>query len=339
MPAMSPTMVEGSIVNWSVRPGESFHANDVLLDIETDKAQISIEAQDDGVLAKALVDAGARGVKVGQPIAILAEPEEEISSIDYDSLLASHEQPSLDKSEEKRAKEDNLQALDPKKTVAFSDSVTKRSDVVLMPSVLRLLHTHNKSPKDAAAIKGTGPGGRILKGDVLAFLGDITGEVPSAEAERIEKLGHLDLSYQKREMKTPSEAAVSEKPLETSAKPALLKVTVISDDVKIHPSVPNINAESVKLLVARANRKALRECLEAVKPKPSALRNLTLDFLCQPSQKIPFKHDAQINIKRGKPHSVIIKLVVPKDKRSEKMAEVYRNAILVSLNDISDVSN
>jgi pyruvate dehydrogenase E2 component (dihydrolipoamide acetyltransferase) len=73
MPAMSPTMTEGGIAQWKKQEGETFTAGDVLVEIETDKATIDVEAQDDGVLAKIIVScqipvwrkqkaAGGRGV-------------------------------------------------------------------------------------------------------------------------------------------------------------------------------------------------------------------------------------------------------------------------------------
>jgi pyruvate dehydrogenase E2 component (dihydrolipoamide acetyltransferase) len=58
MPAMSPTMTEGGIAGWKVKEGDSFAAGDVLVEIETDKATIDVEAQDDGVMGKILVSLG-----------------------------------------------------------------------------------------------------------------------------------------------------------------------------------------------------------------------------------------------------------------------------------------
>ena len=55
MPSMSPTMTEGNIASWKVKEGDSFSAGDVLLEIETDKAQMDVEAQDDGLMAKITV--------------------------------------------------------------------------------------------------------------------------------------------------------------------------------------------------------------------------------------------------------------------------------------------
>lgn len=58
MPALSPTMTEGNIASWKIKEGDSFSAGDVLLEIETDKAQMDVEAQDDGILAKITVCQG-----------------------------------------------------------------------------------------------------------------------------------------------------------------------------------------------------------------------------------------------------------------------------------------
>lgn len=65
MPAMSPTMTEGGIASWKKKEGDAFAAGDVLVEIETDKATIDVEAQDDGVLAKIIVSFGFGKVHMG----------------------------------------------------------------------------------------------------------------------------------------------------------------------------------------------------------------------------------------------------------------------------------
>ena len=68
MPALSPTMETGTISEWKVKEGEAFSAGDSLAEIETDKASIDFEAQDDGVVAKILIDACTADITVGKPI-------------------------------------------------------------------------------------------------------------------------------------------------------------------------------------------------------------------------------------------------------------------------------
>ena len=71
MPALSPTMEEGGLAKWLVKPGDTVKSGDVIAEIETDKATMEVEAVDEGVVEALLVDAGAQGVKVGTPIARL----------------------------------------------------------------------------------------------------------------------------------------------------------------------------------------------------------------------------------------------------------------------------
>ena len=80
MPALSPTMEEGTLAKWLVKEGDKVSSGDVLAEIETDKATMEFEAVDEGVIAKILVPEGTDEVKVGAPIAILAQDGEDVSS-------------------------------------------------------------------------------------------------------------------------------------------------------------------------------------------------------------------------------------------------------------------
>ena len=84
MPALSPTMETGTISSWKVKEGDSFIAGDSLAEIETDKASIDFEAQDDGVVAKILVEAGSADIACGRPILITVEEEDDVAAFaDY----------------------------------------------------------------------------------------------------------------------------------------------------------------------------------------------------------------------------------------------------------------
>lgn len=87
MPALSPTMEAGTISSWTVAEGESFVAGDSLAEIETDKATIAFEAQDDGVVAKHLVSAGdGAEIIVGTPILVVVEEPEDVAA--FSSFVA-----------------------------------------------------------------------------------------------------------------------------------------------------------------------------------------------------------------------------------------------------------
>ncbi len=79
MPALSPTMEEGTLAKWLVKEGDEVKSGDILAEIETDKATMEFEAVDEGKIAKILVPEGTDGVKVGQPIAILAGDGEQVN--------------------------------------------------------------------------------------------------------------------------------------------------------------------------------------------------------------------------------------------------------------------
>ena len=83
MPALSPTMESGSIASWTLKEGDAFIAGDVLCSIETDKASVDFEAQDDGVLAKILVPPG-QDVAIGTPICVVTEEVDDVAAFaDY----------------------------------------------------------------------------------------------------------------------------------------------------------------------------------------------------------------------------------------------------------------
>ena len=82
MPALSPTMTEGKLAAWMVREGDSVSAGDVIAEIETDKATMEVEAVDEGVIGKILVDAGTDNVAVNTPIAVLLEEGDDAHAVD-----------------------------------------------------------------------------------------------------------------------------------------------------------------------------------------------------------------------------------------------------------------
>ena len=89
MPALSPTMEEGTLAKWLVKEGDTVSAGDILAEIETDKATMEFEAVDEGTIGKILVSEGSEGIKVNSPIAILIEDGEKIS--EKEILEASHQ--------------------------------------------------------------------------------------------------------------------------------------------------------------------------------------------------------------------------------------------------------
>src|SRR6056297_757610 len=85
MPALSPTMEEGTLSKWLVKEGDTVSAGDILAEIETDKATMEFEAVDEGVIGKILVEEGTEGVKVNTPIAVIGEEGEDMSAASSES--------------------------------------------------------------------------------------------------------------------------------------------------------------------------------------------------------------------------------------------------------------
>ena len=88
MPALSPTMTEGTLAKWMMAEGETVKAGDVLAEIETDKATMEVEAVDEGVLGRILVAEGTEGVAVNTPIALLLEDGEDAAALDAAATIA-----------------------------------------------------------------------------------------------------------------------------------------------------------------------------------------------------------------------------------------------------------
>jgi pyruvate/2-oxoglutarate dehydrogenase complex dihydrolipoamide acyltransferase (E2) component len=79
MPALSPTMEEGTLAKWLVKEGDTVKSGQILAEIETDKATMEFEAVDEGVVGKILIAEGTAGVKVNTPIAVLVDEGESVS--------------------------------------------------------------------------------------------------------------------------------------------------------------------------------------------------------------------------------------------------------------------
>ena len=110
MPALSPTMEEGTLAKWLVKEGDTVKSGDIMAEIETDKATMEFEAVDEGTIGKVLVAEGTDNVKVGAVIAILLEEGEDASAVDAAPKKAETPEPADDQF---KGKPD---ATDPNKT-------------------------------------------------------------------------------------------------------------------------------------------------------------------------------------------------------------------------------
>lgn len=179
MPALSPTMEEGTLASWLVKEGDTVSSGDVIAEIETDKATMEVESIDDGVMAKILVEAGTDNVPVGQIIAILAEEGEDVADIEVPAATPSAAPAPAPTS----APEAPAPAPAPMTTTPAPAPAAPSTDGRVKASPLAKRIAANEG-LDITAINGTGPHGRIVKRDVEAALagGTAVAAAPAAAA-------------------------------------------------------------------------------------------------------------------------------------------------------------
>ena len=157
MPALSPTMEEGTLAKWLVKEGDTVASGDLLAEIETDKATMEFEAVDEGVIGKILVAEGSEGVPVNTAIAILLEDGE--SAQDIGATAAAPAAAAAAPVAQAAPAEAAAPAAAPPVAQAAADG----SRLFASPLARRI--AKNKG-LDLAQIKGSGPKGRIVKADV-----------------------------------------------------------------------------------------------------------------------------------------------------------------------------
>jgi len=192
MPALSPTMEEGTLAKWLVKEGDKVASGDILAEIETDKATMEFEAVDEGTIAQILVPEGTDGVKVGAPIAMLAGEGEDVSA----AKSAKTEKPAPQPKQEPEA----AKAAPPAEEKGYGaspreDAPVEKEDmaergtgqpkptaagdrVKASPLARRLAQQQGV---DLASIKGSGPGGRVVKADLEGA--QPTAAAPAAKVE------------------------------------------------------------------------------------------------------------------------------------------------------------
>ncbi|MGR3824432.1 MAG: pyruvate dehydrogenase complex dihydrolipoamide acetyltransferase [Salipiger marinus] len=163
MPALSPTMEEGTLAKWLVKEGDTVSSGDILAEIETDKATMEFEAVDEGVIGKILIAEGSEGVKVNTPIAVLLEEGESAEDISAPKAEAPAPKPEA-KTEAKAAAPEAKAAAATPATPAPAPAEASSGERVFASPLARRIAA--EKGLDLGRIKGSGPHGRIVKADV-----------------------------------------------------------------------------------------------------------------------------------------------------------------------------
>jgi len=211
MPALSPTMEEGTLAKWHVKEGDKVEPGDVIAEIETDKATMEVEAVDEGTVGKILISEGTEGVKVNEKIALLLGEDEDESALKSESKSngsskaasgGSESSGDAPKTEEKSAKEEKSSkeskpSQETKPESAASDNTQAAGQgskapapktegrIIASPLAKRMAE---QAGLDIGTISGSGPNGRIVKADVEAAISgggakpaDGTSEAPASK--------------------------------------------------------------------------------------------------------------------------------------------------------------
>ena len=186
MPALSPTMEEGTLAKWLVKEGDAVKSGDILAEIETDKATMEFEAVDEGTITKILVPEGSDGVKVGAVIATMAGEGEDISAPPSPPAGEGHSAPAergegtapkAPQPDPVPSKAATPPAPLPAQAPPESPSPARgEGRISASPLARRLAEAQGI---DLASVKGSGPSGRIVRADLA---GGPTGAVAAAQA-------------------------------------------------------------------------------------------------------------------------------------------------------------
>ncbi|KAF9966218.1 pyruvate dehydrogenase complex dihydrolipoamide acetyltransferase component (E2) [Mortierella alpina] len=175
MPALSPTMTMGNIGTWQKKVGDAIAPGDVLVEIETDKAQMDFECQEEGYIAKILADSGSKEVTINQPIAIMVENKEDIEKFadftvaDAGGAAAAPAATEEKKEEAPKAAEAPKAEAEAPKSSDSANAAPSRSDadrIFASPLAKKIANEKNISLSE---LSGSGPHGRIVKADVEGY--------------------------------------------------------------------------------------------------------------------------------------------------------------------------
>ena len=328
MPALSPTMEEGTLAKWLVKEGDTVKSGDIMAEIETDKATMEFEAVDEGTIAKILIAEGTDGVKVGAVIAILAEDGEDAASVSAPTKSETP-QPAAKESEAKPNPADpnktGSEAKPVERTVTQAEDHGRPADagafdkggrVKASPLARRIAADKGV---DLSGLTGSGPNGRIVKADVE---GAKPGAAPVAA-----KADAAPTAAAPAPVAAPKPATVPDIPHEAT-KLSNMRKTIARRLTESKQTVPHIyltvdiqldallklrgelnaslESRGVKLSVNDMLVKALAQALIAV-PK--------CNVMFTPDQLISFKR-ADISVAVSTPSGLITPIVVGADTKS-----------------------
>ncbi|XP_061360236.1 dihydrolipoyllysine-residue acetyltransferase component 2 of pyruvate dehydrogenase complex, mitochondrial-like [Gastrolobium bilobum] len=316
MPSLSPTMTEGNIARWLKKEGDKVSPGEVLCEVETDKATVEMECMEEGYLAKIICGDGAKEIKVGEVIAITVEDEGDISKFkDY--------QPSASEPSAPTAKETS--APPPPKKEAVGEPAREGEPKVSKPSappssgdrifaspLARKLAEEKNVP--ISSIKGTGPEGLIVKGDIDDYLASGVKEVSAPSKAKVATDAALDYT----------DIPVSQIRKVTASRLLLSKQTIPHYYLTVDTCVD-------KLMSLRAKLNSLQEASGGAR---ISLNDLVIKAVALALRKVPECNSSWTNDYIRQYHNVNINVAVQTD--NGLFVPVIRDADKKGLSTIGD---
>jgi pyruvate dehydrogenase E2 component (dihydrolipoamide acetyltransferase) len=253
MPALSPTMEEGTLAKWHVKVGDTVKSGDVIAEIETDKATMEVEAVDEGTVTEILVPEGAEEVKVNAPIARLSGEGETATPAPKAATPETAKAEAKPQPEAKAAPPAPTPAPAPVQVAAPPTKAADGGRIFASPLARRIA---GQKGLDLASLKGSGPHGRIIKADVDAAQPG-QAKAPTAAPAAQPQAAAAPRQVQSLEQQGIAAGSYDLIPLDGMKKTVARRMTESARDVPHFPLT--IDLEIDALLAARAKINAMLE--------------------------------------------------------------------------------
>ncbi len=265
LPKLSPTMEEGTLVRWAKAEGEAVEVDDLLAEVETDKAIMEFRSFDRGVLLKILVEEGA-SLEADAPVAIIGNEGEDVSGLIEEAQAGRAAPTEAARPTVELEKEKSAVAVEPSEIPSETapgkreggPSAPAQSAGLASPVVRRLAREQDV---DLRQVPGSGPGGRIIKRDLEAFLRDRAArpEVPRASARpspetRVEKASATRRTIARRLVESKQEVPHFYLTIDVDAEPLLAARAELNAELKQSGEKISVNDFIIKASAAALRR-------------------------------------------------------------------------------------
>ena len=235
MPALSPTMKAGKITEWQVKEGQQVNAGDILAVVETDKATVEFEMQEEGYVAKILVEANDNSIDVGTDVIIIVDNEADIEKFaDYTSAASGEQETESDNKQTEEAPEQKEKQSQTKpKQQERKEPVNKKvsqgdNNKVFISPKAKVTAQQKGIDYATSNINGSGPNGRIIDQDIQSF--KKTDKAPAQEKAETKPQKELK-QQQKKEQKPVAPDSFEEIPLSNMRKVIAQRLTESKQNV------------------------------------------------------------------------------------------------------------